>query len=55
LGELVGLISHALDMAAKKRAVISPVARRFPLAAAADAYRLLETNPPGKVLVIPAD
>lgn len=53
-GEFAKLISHALDLAVKRRAVISPVAGRFRLDDAVEAYRLLESNSPGKVLVIPA-
>ncbi len=37
----------------KCRAVISDIAGRFPLSRAADAYRLLESGPHGKVLVLP--
>lgn len=51
LGELGELISRALGLAVKRPALISPVAGRFRLEDAVDAYRLLETNPPGKVLV----
>jgi len=54
LGEFAKLIAHALDLAVKRRAVISPVAGRFRLDDVVDAYRLLESNPPGKVLVVPA-
>lgn len=51
--EFAGLISEALALAAKRPAVISDVAGRFPLEQAADAYRLMESGSPGKVLVLP--
>ncbi len=51
--EFPGLISHGLALAAKCRAVISDIAGRFPLNHAPDAYRLLESGPHGKVLVLP--
>lgn len=41
-------------MAVQRPAVISDVAARFPLDRAADTYRALESNPLGKVLVLPA-
>jgi NADPH2:quinone reductase len=53
LQEFPGLISHGLALAVKCRAVISDIAGRFPLSHAADAYRLLESGPQGKVLVLP--
>jgi len=51
--EFAGLIAGALVRATKRRAVVSEVAGRFPLAQAADAYRLLESGAHGKVLVLP--
>jgi len=44
----------ALALAAKRPAVISEVAGRFPLDQVADAYRLLESASHGKVLVLPS-
>jgi len=52
-GEFAGLIGSALALAVKRPAVISPVAGRFPLDRAADAYRTMESGAPGKVLVLP--
>ena len=51
--EFAGLISNALTLAAKRPAVISDIAGRFPLDHVADAYRLLEFGTHGKVLVLP--
>lgn len=51
--EFAGLISDALALAAKRPAVISDIAGRFPLDHVADAYRLLESGPGGKVLMLP--
>jgi NADPH2:quinone reductase len=51
--EFGSLISDALTLAAKRHAVISDIAGRFPLDQVVDAYRALESNPPGKVLVLP--
>jgi NADPH:quinone reductase len=51
--EFAGLISDALTLAAKRPAVISGVAGRFPLNRVTDAYRALESDPHGKVLVLP--
>jgi NADPH:quinone reductase len=53
LQEFAGLISAALALAAKRRAVISEVAGSFPLDRVVDAYRALEAGAPGKVLVVP--
>jgi len=53
LHEFAGLISDALALAARRPAVISDVAGRFPLDRVADAYRLLESGCHGKVLVLP--
>lgn len=51
--QFAALISDGLTLAARKRAIISEVAGRFALDQAADAYRLLESGPDGKVLVLP--
>jgi len=51
--EFGGLIAAGLQIALRVPAVISEVAGRFPLDHAAEAYRALESNPPGKVLIIP--
>jgi NADPH2:quinone reductase len=53
LDEFAVLIDEGLALAAKRPAVISDIAGRFPLDRAADAYRLLESGPSGKVLVHP--
>jgi NADPH2:quinone reductase len=51
--EFAGLISDALTLAAKRPAVISDIAGRFPLEHVSDAYWALEADSPGKILVIP--
>ena len=51
--EFAPLISDALALAAKRRAVISDIGGRFPLDQVADAYRALESGCRGKVLVLP--
>jgi NADPH2:quinone reductase len=51
--EFAGMISDALALAVRRPAVISEVAGRFPLERVAEAYRLLESGAPGKVLVLP--
>jgi len=53
LDEFGVLIVEGLALAAKRRAVISDIAGRFPLDRTADAYRLLESGANGKVLVQP--
>jgi NADPH2:quinone reductase len=53
LDEFGVLIAEGLALAAKRPAVISNVADRFPLDRAIDAYRLLESGASGKVLVQP--
>jgi NADPH2:quinone reductase len=53
LDEFAVLISEGLALAARRPAVISGIAGRFPLDRAADAYRLLESGASGKVLVQP--
>jgi NADPH2:quinone reductase len=52
LPEFASMISAALALAAKRRAVISEIAGRFPLDRVVDAYRALEAGAPGKVLVV---
>ena len=51
--EFPALVSHGLALAAKTRAIISDIAGRFPLHQVVDAYRRLESDPHGKVLVLP--
>jgi len=51
--EFAVFISDALALAAKRPAVISEIAGRFPLERVADAYRMLESGSHGKVLVLP--
>ena len=51
--EFAGLIAAGLEIAVRRPAVVSGVAGRFPLERAAFAYRMLESDPAGKVLVIP--
>jgi NADPH2:quinone reductase len=51
--EFGGLIAAGLEIAVRVPAVISQVAGRFSLDEAAAAYRALECNPAGKVLVVP--
>lgn len=51
--EFAGLIAAGLAIATNVPAVISEVAARFPLERAADAYHALESNPSGKVLILP--
>jgi NADPH2:quinone reductase len=53
LGEFAVLIAEGLALAARRPAIISDIAGRFPLDCAADAYRLLESGASGKVLVQP--
>ncbi|HTP34848.1 MAG TPA: hypothetical protein VMJ75_21875 [Candidatus Acidoferrales bacterium] len=53
LDEFAVLIGEGLALAARRLAVISDIADRFPLDRAADAYRLLESGASGKVLVQP--
>jgi len=53
MAEIPALISDGLALAAKNRAIISDVAGRFELNQVIDAYRELESNPHGKVLVLP--
>lgn len=51
--EFADLISDALALTMKRPAVISDIAGRFSLDEVADAYRLLESDASGKVLVLP--
>jgi NADPH2:quinone reductase len=52
LEEFASLISAALALAVKRRAVISEVAGRFSLDRVVDAYRALEAGATGKILVL---
>src|SRR5215469_1700261 len=54
VSELPALISDGLNLATKRPAIISDVAGRFALNEIVDAYRKLESDPQGKVLVIPS-
>jgi NADPH:quinone reductase len=54
LQEFASLISTALALAAKRPAVITEIAGRFPLDRIVDAYRALESSAAGKVLVLPS-
>jgi NADPH2:quinone reductase len=51
--ELPALISEGLALAAKSPAIIGEIAGRFALNQIVDAYRKLESNPHGKVLILP--
>jgi len=51
--EFPALISDGLILATKRPAIISDIAGRFGLNQIIDAYRELESNPHGKVLVLP--
>ena len=51
--EFPSMISDGLALATKRPAVISEVAGRFALDQVVDAYRKLESDPRGKVLVLP--
>jgi NADPH:quinone reductase len=53
LHEIPALISDALALASKRRAVISDVAGRFGLSQVVDAYGQLESDSHGKVIVLP--
>ena len=50
---VAAFISEALALATKRR-LTSGIAGRFPLDGVVDAYEMLEANPRGKVLVLPA-
>jgi len=55
-GETVAsLVDAALKVATRRPAVISGIARRFPLERVREAYEALETHPSGKILVLPHD
>ena len=47
------LISDGLTLATKRRAIISDIAGRFALNQVIDAYRELESDSHGEVLVLP--
>jgi NADPH2:quinone reductase len=51
--EFPALVSEGLVLAAKRRAIVSDIAGRFALDQVGDAYRKLESDPHGKVLVLP--
>jgi NADPH2:quinone reductase len=51
--EFPALISHGLTLATKRRAIVSDIAGRFALNQVVDAYRALESDSHGKVLVLP--
>jgi len=51
--EFPALISEGLALAAKRPAIISEIAGRFALDEVIGAYRKLESDPHGKVLVLP--
>ena len=53
VSELPALISEGLNLATKRPAIISDIAGRFALNQIIDAYRELESDPHGKVLVLP--
>lgn len=53
--EFAGLVSQGLVMALKRPAVISDIAGRFSLDNIIEAYRVLESSPRGKILVVPGD
>ncbi len=53
VSEFPALISEGLTLAAKRHAIISEIAGRFALDQIIDAYRKLESDPHGKVLVLP--
>ena len=51
--EFPALISDGLTLATKRPAIISDIAGRFALNQVIDAYRELESDSHGKVLVLP--
>ena len=53
ISDFPALISEGLTLATKRPAVISEIAGRFALNQIVDAYRKLESDPHGKVLVLP--
>jgi len=53
VSDFPALVSDGLALATTRRAIISGVAGRFSLSQVVDAYRKLESDPNGKVLVLP--
>jgi NADPH:quinone reductase len=53
VSEFPALISDGLTLATKRPAILSDIAGRFALNQVVDAYRKLESDPHGKVLVLP--
>jgi NADPH2:quinone reductase len=53
ISEFPALISEGLTLASKRPAIISEIAGRFALDQIIDAYSKLESDPHGKVLVLP--
>jgi NADPH2:quinone reductase len=53
VSEFAALISEGLTLAANRPGIISEIAGRFALNQIIDAYRKLESDPHGKVLVLP--
>jgi NADPH2:quinone reductase len=53
VSEFPALISEGLTLATKRPAIISEIAGRFALNQIIDAYRKLESDPHGKVIVLP--
>ena len=53
VSEFPALVSEGLHLATKRPAVISDIAGRFSLHQITDAYRKLESDPHGKLLVLP--
>jgi hypothetical protein len=53
VSEFSALISDGLTLAAKRPAIISDIAGRFALHQVIDAYRELESDSHGEVLVLP--
>ena len=51
--EFAGLVTDGLELARKNPGILGEIAARFPLDQAADAYRALDANARGKVLVTP--
>jgi NADPH2:quinone reductase len=51
--EFPALISNGLTLAMRRPAIVSEIAGRFALNQVVDAYRKLESDPHGKVLVLP--
>ncbi|HEX6464530.1 MAG TPA: zinc-binding dehydrogenase, partial [Vicinamibacterales bacterium] len=53
-GDVAALISETLALA-RTRPLASDVAARLPLSRVVDAYRALESHPPGKILILPQE